>query len=277
MKFLRTIFGKSNAADGGTKVSLSDFRDAVLEELKEQAPELSIEKDEGDVALINIKSPDGIEGQSNMTNFHKELALFDGTLEDAIQKVIEGVLIAVRPAPPAALSDLLPLIRSAAYLGNASNETSQKISRPFCGELLEICMVDSPSALRGMTKDDLDQLDTEAPLSVARENVRKLLPKTFRDNSLEFAVLFSIEDHAHLAPSLVLFDEFWANVDKDYPNGCIIALPRRDQLFLINLADPNAVENAQHLVKVTFEDNFNLLTSELYIRRAGAISLLDVA
>jgi len=210
-------------------------------------------------------------------NFYKDLTLFGGTIDDAIEKVIDGVLIAIRPAKSVESSDLLPLLRTSVYLGNLSNKTCQIISRPFHGELLEICMADLPTALRGLQDEDLANLQLDAPLSVARDNMRALLPKTYRDTSLEFAALYAIEDHAYLAPSLVLFDEFWDLADKEYPNGCIIALPRRDQLFLIDLSDPNAVENAQHLVRVTFADDFNLLTPELYVRKAGVISVLDVA
>lgn len=283
MNFFKNLFGKTTVSpeSGGIsandQITLEAFRDKVFQTLQEQAPDLQLSKDETDVSILNVETDDGMSGQCNLTNFYKDLTLFDGSVEEAIQKVIDGVLVAVRPSKAVELSDLLPLLRTVAYLGNASNETTQKISRPFQGELLEVCMADLPTTLRGLTDSDLEQLQTDAPLQIARENMRKLLPKTYRDTSLEFAALYSIEDHAHLAPSLVLFDEFWQNVDQDYPNGCIIALPRRDQLFLIDLSDPNAVENAQHLVRVTFEDDFNILTPELYVRKAGVISMLDVA
>lgn len=283
MSFFKKFFGKTSAptesgiTSSDKQTSLEAFRDQVFQTLQEQAPDLQIAKDEADVSILNIEADDGMSGQCNLTNFYKDLTLFDGSLEEAVQKVIDGVLVAVRPAKDVEPSDLLPLLRTAAYLGNASNEMIQKISRPFHGELLEICMADLPTTLRGLQSEDLDGLQLDAPLQVARENMRKLLPGTYRDISLEFAALYSIEDHAHLAPSLVLFEEFWADADKDYPNGCIIAMPRRDQLFLIDLSDPNAVQNAQHLVRVTFEDDFNLLTPQLFVRKAGAISILDVA
>lgn len=283
MNFFKKLFGKTAASPGQEaassdgQISISDFRDLIFESLQEQAPDLKVAKDETDLAILNIEAEGGMSGQSNLNNFHKNLTLFDGSLEEAVQSVIDGVLVAVRPAKTVEASDLLPLIRTAAYLGNASNNMSQIISRPFHGELLEICMADLPTALRGLQAEDLEALQLETPLSTARENMRKLLPGIYRDTSLEFAALYSIEDHAHLAPSLVLFEEFWASADKDYPNGCIIAIPRRDQLFLIDLSDPNAVQNAQHLVRVTYEDDFNLLTPQLFVRKAGVISILDVA
>lgn len=281
MNFLKKLFGKSAPAQDAAplegQISISDFRDLVFDKLSEQAPDLKVMKDDTDVSILNIDAENGMSGQSNLNNFHKNLTLFDGSLDEAVQNVIDGVLVAVRPAKAVEPSDLLPLIRTSAYLGNASNEMTQKISRPFHGELLEICMADLPTTLRGLQSEDLDGLQLDAPLQVARENMRKLLPGTYRDISLEFAALYSIEDHAHLAPSLVLFEEFWDAADKDYPNGCIIAMPRRDQLFLIDLSDPNAVQNAQHLVRVTFGDDFNLLTPQLFVRKAGAISILDVA
>lgn len=283
MNFLKKLFNKNtspadkNSGLDDPQISLRDFRQHVFDKLQEQAPDLKLTKDETDVAIINVEAEDGMSGQCNLSNFYKDLTLFDGSLDEAVQRVIDGVLAGVRPAKVVQPSDLLPLIRTPAYLGNASNETTQKISRPFHGELLEICMADLPTSLRGLLDDDVEQLQLDAPLSVARENMRKLLPGIYRDNSLEFAALYSIKDHGFLSPSLVLFEEFWAIADKDYPNGCIIALPRRDQLFLIDLSDNNAVQNAQHLINVTYQDNFNLLTPQLFVRKAGAISMLDVA
>lgn len=276
MKFLKTLFGQTKVPAENAQISLSDFRDRVLLGLNEQAPDIKVIKNDMNVAVLDVSSPDGIEGKSDLTNSYKDLTLFNGPLDEALQKAADSILVAVRPTKTVSSSDLLPLIRTSAYLGSASDETRAKISRPFCGELLEICMADLPTALRGLTDDDLAQLKTPEPLLVARENMCKLLPMTYKDDSLGFADLYSIEDNAHLAPSLVLFEEFWNTADEAYPNGCIIALPRRDQLFLIDLSDPKAVENAQHLVRVTFEDDFNLLTPELYVRKAGVISILNV-
>jgi len=209
MNFLKKLFGKiepspvQETAPIDAQISLSDFRDLVFNKLNEQASDLKLTKDETDIAILNVEAEDGTSGQSNLNNFHKDLTLFDGSLDEAVQKVIDGILVAVRPSKGVAPSDLLPLLRTSAYLGNLSNETTHKVSRPFHGELLEICMADLPTALRGLQDDDLEQLQLDAPLSVARENMRKLLPGIYRDDSLEIAALYSITDHARLAPSLV--------------------------------------------------------------------------
>lgn len=277
MTFSKTMFEQTNRERQEGKISISEFRDQVLAKMQQQAPDISVVKNAEDVAMLDVSTSDGTEGQCTLTNFYENFILFDGAQEEAIQQVVDGILVAVRPEPDVTPSNLLPLIRTAAYLGETPDEMRKSISQPFCGELYEVCMVDLPTALRGLQKSDLEQLQIDAPLATARENMRKFLPAMFKTDDLGFADLYSIEDQGHLAPSLILFDEFWERVEKDYPNGCIIALPRRDQLFLIDLSDPNAVENAQHLVRVTFADNFNLLTSELYVRKAGVISILDVS
>jgi hypothetical protein len=55
----------------------------------------------------------------------------------------------------------------------------------------------------------------------------------------------------------------------------LIALPRKDQLFLFD-DKPEFHAGVRRLIDVTFQDNFNLLSPQLYARRNGKIeAVLD--
>ncbi|HWI86318.1 MAG TPA: hypothetical protein VNT42_08365, partial [Sphingomonas sp.] len=85
-------------------------------------------------------------------------------------------------------------------------------------------------------------------------------------------VLYYVEGNTMLSTSLILLDDFWKFVAARFPGNVLIALPRKDQLFLFD-DDGNAASRAaiRRLIDVTFEDNFNLLSRRLYARRGGTI------
>jgi hypothetical protein len=75
-----------------------------------------------------------------------------------------------------------------------------------------------------------------------------------------------------LSTSLILLDEFWKSIQTRFPGDVLIALPRRDQLFIFD-DDPQVEAAARRLIDVTTHDNFNLLSSKLYARRNSKIVL----
>ena len=78
-----------------------------------------------------------------------------------------------------------------------------------------------------------------------------------------------------LSTSLILLDEFWRSIEAKFPGDVLIALPRKDQLFIFDAGDPTAKERARALINVTTQENFNLLSLKLYARRSGKIKLVQ--
>ena len=279
MRFLKKIFGsnKENLGAETPSISMQEFRERVIVRLKDVNPDIISTRDENSEEMLHVSLGDELEGKCDLTNNYKSVVLLEENLDECIDRMVDGVVVGLGQHKTAKAENLRLLLRTSNYLHHSDTERVDKIAEPFCGELHKICMADLPTTLRGLNKEDFETLGTNnnSLLDIAKENTRQLLPKTFHDDSLGFAILFSIEDHAHLAPSLILFDEFWEQADKIFPDGCLIAIPRRDQLFLLNKADPNAISNVKQLIHVTFEDDFNLLTAEIYVREKGVISLLN--
>jgi hypothetical protein len=77
-----------------------------------------------------------------------------------------------------------------------------------------------------------------------------------------------------LSPTLILLDEFWTSIADRYPGSALIAVPRRDQLFIVN-DDVNGRALARRLIEVTFKEDFNLLSRRIFARRNGKIVAAD--
>ena len=77
-----------------------------------------------------------------------------------------------------------------------------------------------------------------------------------------------------LSTGLILLDEFWKSIETRFPGDVLIAVPRRDQLFIFDDGNSSAKALARRLIDVTTRENFNLLSEKLYARRNGEIVLV---
>jgi len=173
------------------------------------------------------------------------------------------------------MEDVVIVLRSDDYINAVREQNGEVVVKPFVGELSEFFMIDTPQAMRGLTPSDVTELASPDLRKAALENVKKWLPNLASDKSINGTTLYYIEDNTFLTTSLVLLKEFWEIIDAEYPNGCIFALPRKDQLFIFDINNANVIQLATNMVRVTFEDDFNLLTSQIFSRRNGVIGLVE--
>ncbi|RWM83787.1 MAG: hypothetical protein EOR81_02300 [Mesorhizobium sp.] len=106
---------------------------------------------------------------------------------------------------------------------------------------------------------------------IALNNVKKWLPKIVSDSQLGFACLYYVEGNTMLSSSLILIDEFWLSIKSQFPDDVLLALPRRDQLFVFDAGNPQAQVGASQIIEVTFNDGFNLLSDKVFERRDGKL------
>ena len=134
-------------------------------------------------------------------------------------------------------------------------------------------MADRPDSIAPLEPEDVEGKDMASLRIIALDNQRRWLPKLVSDDSLKSGTLYFIEDNPMLSPTLLLLDDFWQSVAKRFPGDVIIALPRKDQLFLF---DDNAQARirALQLIDATFQEQFNLLSPVLYARRNGQIEVV---
>jgi len=164
---------------------------------------------------------------------------------------------------------IVAVIRNREYVDSMPPEVLQE---PLGADLVTLYMVDGPDSMAPLTKPDMPGKDLASVRKIALANVGKWLPKVVADNRLGAGVLYYVEGNTMLSSSLILLDDFWKSIAVRFPGDVLIALPRRDQLFLFD-DDGNAESRAavRRLIDATFEDGFNLLSPQLYARRGGKL------
>jgi uncharacterized protein YtpQ (UPF0354 family) len=169
--------------------------------------------------------------------------------------------------------NIVAVIRHRGYVDDANASGHGGIlHEPLGADLTIVYMADRPDSMVPVKSTDLPGKDLTTIREIALNNLRGWLPRVVSNDELRAGVLYCVEDNPMLSTSLILLDEFWASVAARFPGDVLIALPRKDQLFVFDDdGDPVARASARRLIAATFEEDFNLLFPNLYARRAGKI------
>jgi uncharacterized protein YtpQ (UPF0354 family) len=245
---------------------IAEFRQHIMTILKDRHLAENIVADSADPAKFKMTAH-GEEGTVNLTGIFGYVQANPGDYASEVERFVRS--ITYDHNKPIDESDIVAVIRTREY---ASSLGPQYLREPLVGELVIVYMADEPDALKSLSKKDVPGKSLADVRRVAFENVRKWLPKVGSNGELGDGVLYYVEGNELLSISLILLDDFWKSVAARFPGDVLIALPRKDQLFVFN-DDGNAASRAgiRRLIDVTFEDNFNLLSRQLYARRGGKI------
>ena len=81
--------------------------------------------------------------------------------------------------------------------------------------------------------------------------------------------MYTVEENTYLISSMVFLEEFWAFLENRHGKHFLFAIPRKDQFFVFNTDNSNAMEAATRMVQATWEDDFNLMSPFIYVRSEG--------
>ncbi|WP_026942356.1 DUF1444 family protein [Hellea balneolensis] len=275
MSLLSKLFGKKPGAN--SEIDIAGFRDLVIAKAKTMGSTSEFQTDVNDGGRLIILSSGEVVGEANMLNAFNHLKAYpEEDIDESVERIAAIILANENEDMSVAIEDVVIVLRPDNYINAVREQNGEVVAEVFVGELNEFYMVDTPQSMRGLTSTDVTELALADLREAALTNVKKWLPNLVSDKSINGMSLYYIEDNTFLTTSLVLLEEFWDIADAEYPNGCIFALPRKDQLFIFDINDVNVMQLATNMIKVTFEDDFNLLTSQIFSRRNGVIGLVEV-
>jgi len=195
--------------------------------------------------------------------------------EDADQ-LIERFIRSLTFAGSSMVEDgrIVAVIRTRDYIDFLLAKGLDVLFEPLCADLMITYMADQPDSMSPLTSKAVPGKDLQTVRKIALDNVRQWLPKVISDDQLQSCILYFVQGNTMLSTSLVLIDEFWDSIKARFPGDVLIALPRRDQLFIFGDGNPAVKRLARHLIDVTTQENFNLLSQDLFARRGDKIVLV---
>ncbi len=250
---------------------VADLRKLVIAALKGRPGVSEVTADSRDPAKIHTKVRDSVV-TSDVTNLFGLLNAYPDTdVNELIERFISPVLQG--PVEAAGTVNILPVLRDRAYVDTLTAGRAQPVYEPFGAGLFIVYMADSADAMSAVDQSEVPGMSAASLRPIALENLEKWLGKLHVDDSVQGSVLYNVDGNELLAPSLLLSEKFWAAIAGRFPKGVLIAIPRRDQLFIFDADLPGAENAARRLIAATWKEGFNLLSDQLYTRRNGRIVL----
>jgi uncharacterized protein YtpQ (UPF0354 family) len=265
------LFSRLSAWLGSAKAKtrfgdIAEFREFVMDATKRRLDVDSVVADRANPAEFKVTKGER-SVITDVTNIFGYLNAYPDEFEEAVRRFVNSIADAMEPSLDE--SNIVAVVRHRDYLVTAGGGLDI-LNEPLGADLIIVYMADRPDSMRPVKSTELPGKDLTMIRKIALDNVRRWLPRVVSNDELRASVLYCVEDNPTLSPSLILFDEFWASVAARFPGDVLIALPRKDQLFVFD-DDPVARALARRLIAATIEEGFNLLTSNLYARRAGKI------
>ena len=258
-------------ADKRRFADIAVFRELVISAFRRQPGVVSVVADSDDPAKLSIEV-DRRSAIGDVTNIFGYLNNYpDEDVDRQIDRFVHSIID--MEARIVGDQDIVAVIRKQEYIDLFARKGVAILHEPLGADLTIVYMADRPDAMPPLSVKDVPGKDLQDVRKTAFANMRQWLPKVVADGQLRLGALYFVEGNTLLSTSLILLDEFWTSIETRFPGDVLIALPRRDQLFIFDDRNAAAEAMARSMIDVTIRDNFNLLSQNLYARRHGKIVL----
>ncbi|WP_143748790.1 hypothetical protein [Mesorhizobium sophorae] len=147
----------------------------------------------------------------------------------------------------------------------------QPVYEDLPGDVVILYQIDATEALASVTFSDVEGRSLAELRELALENINGQMQQVRQSEFLEGIFVFTIEGDEAISPALLLTDKFWALLGPQFPEGVLIAIPRRDAIFVFDKRLPNAIQIARALIDKVFKDEPDLLSEYVFERRDGKL------
>ena len=263
---LMLVTASVSPGDARSEGDLNRLRADVMTALQQARPGENFRPDPKDPARI---LSDRIT--VDVTNLYNQVTAFpDDPTAPIIEDFVAGMLASMEQPEAIRVEELVTVLRSAGYIEYLETRGTPYISRPVTGGLHAILMRDTPRAYQTVGPDAFPDKSAEALLEIGTGNAARFLPDLASEPYDDFA-LYYIGGETNLTNALALMPEFWATVSARFGEDFVFVMPRRDQLFVFGGRSEDVLVKAVTMIDVTFADQFNLLSSEVYAIENGQI------
>jgi len=228
--------------------------------------------------VVVIRDGEETEIDADLTNLFGYIE--DGATSSRAEELIAthiGAVASVASSHEGQTELLVANIRSADELKQMQTSSTPGTSNafmadPFVGDLAVIYQYDLPTTLSIAHWTEFPGRPRDELRKIAIGNLSKWLSDVSEDDSIgDSFPLFTIDGNPSLTPGLALLPEFWRPLEKRFPGGMLVILPRRDQLFVIDKRVESAARKAKIMIEVTWKEGFALLSNQLFERKDGAL------
>jgi hypothetical protein len=131
--------------------------------------------------------------------------------------------------------------------------------------------LDTPESLVGLSRADLGERTVADLRQAAHENILREMAKLQEERVNDHIIAYRLDDNPPLTPGIVLTDEFWAMVGRNFPDGALLILRQRDEVAVIDRQAPSALNTARQLIDMAKQRGVDFLSDMIFERREGRL------
>ncbi|WP_246730563.1 hypothetical protein [Rhizobium leguminosarum] len=254
--------------------TLAQLRDAVAARLRSEPEVEEVAIDAGNPAALRVRLANGggeaVMGTVDVTNVYGRLYTLRNDLdrEAAIENLVQSVLVTVR-RPELDLQHVFANIRFR-QPGN-EQDAATSLAEELAGDVAIVLQLDTPQSLVGLSRADLGERSVAELRQAAQGNILREMSTLQEERVNDHMIAYRIEDNPPLTPAIVLTDEFWAMVDKNFPDGAFLILRQRDEVAVIDRKAPSALITARQLIDMAKHRGVDFLSDRIFERRDGRL------
>ncbi|WP_246727392.1 hypothetical protein [Rhizobium leguminosarum] len=254
--------------------TLAQLRDAVAARLRSEPEVEEVAIDPGNPAVLRVRLANGgreaVTGTIDVTNVYGRLYTLRNDLdrEAAIENLVQSVLVTVR-RPELDLQHVFANIRFR-QPGN-EQDAATSLAEELAGDVAIVLQLDTPQSLVGLSRADLGERSVAEIRQAAQRNILREMSKLQEERVSDHMIAYRIDDNPPLTPAIVLTDEFWAMVDKNFPEGAFLILRQRDEVAVIDRKVPSALITARQLIDMAKHRGVDFLSDRIFERRDGRL------
>ncbi|WP_246270972.1 hypothetical protein [Rhizobium sophorae] len=254
--------------------TLAQLRDAVAARLRSEPEVQEVAIDPGNPAVLRVRlansGSEAVTGTIDVTNVYGRLYTLRNDLdrEAAIENLVQSVLVTVR-RPELDLQHVFANIRFR-QPGN-EQDAATSLAKELAGDVAIVLQLDTPQSLVGLSRADLGERSVAEIRQAAQGNILREMSKLQEERVNDHMIAYRIDDNPPLTPAIVMTDEFWAMVDKNFPDGAFLILRQRDEVAVIDRKAPSALTTARQLIDMAKHRGVDFLSDRIFERRDGRL------
>ncbi|MBN9258957.1 MULTISPECIES: hypothetical protein [unclassified Mesorhizobium] len=171
------------------------------------------------------------------------------------------------------IANIRPREHLDAFKGDAAPEKNP-VYEDLAGDVVILYQIDGEDSLGSVPVSDIGGRSLTQLRQLALENIDKQMSKVRQEKIREGISIFTVEGDEAISPALLLTDKFWALIEPQFPGGVVIAIPRRDAIFVFDKRLPKALRIARALIAKVFQDEPDLLSEYIFERRDGTLQVV---
>lgn len=174
---------------------------------------------------------------------------------------------------------LVPTGKQRAKLANGQEIEIEMAHFEFIGDMHIRFVFDGPLSMRNATPKDLSSLglSTSEALRVAIKNIRRVYGSP--EVSAWSGGLMQVNGQSpDLDSSYFLDHDFWMTLSKKYPEGIVVAVPKRGGLLFTRVSDVGTISQLKKAIPLLYLSSGNLrISSALYLFKEGKWSVFQAS